>query len=888
MTPDLSRQEENRANPVNAAASHTDGAERIRHGESLRDEQLRLLADNMPGLITYVDRDGRYQFVNNMVERWYGLPRAEIEGRLISELADPATLERTKPYIEAVLNGQRVTFENDVRGRHGQCGSFLVNLVPDIGPDGTVLGYYSLGMDITERKRTEEALKQANNILSAVFEGATDIIYVKDLEGRYVIMNAAGCRFLGRNPDEIIGKRADEIFGLQTAEALKADDQRVLDSAEVRTIDETIALPGGSRIFQTVKAPYRDAQDHIVGVIGVSRDVSEQRRQSDQDRFLAEAGDLLAGSLDYETRLANIARLAVPRMADWCTVHVLTEDETIEQLALEHKDPSKVHWAHELQRRFPPKYEEGRGLANVLRTGKTEWMRDIPEELLRRAGVNAEHNKIIRELGFKSYMVVPLVARGRILGAITFALAESDRHYSESDVAVAEGLAGRAAIYMDNTRLYRELQHLNAGLEERVQHRTMQVAAANDRLRREVTERQRAEELARALVRIGNKLNATLDLDAIMDELAQEAIVLVKAESGLAGLRTAEGMSMRTYFERGRIIPYAHTWHPGQGLPGWVLQHKQAYISNDAPHDSQIVHELPINAGIRTAICTPILDAQGEVIAFFDIRDKRDGATFNTADQDVLMALAPVASIAIQNALTYQAIARAEAELKASYHQVRALAAKIETVREGERIRIARELHDELGQALTALKFDLAWLTGRLAKTDETLQTKAKSISGQIDQTIKTVRRISTDLRPSMLDDFGLAASIEWQAKEFQERTGIECVVQELNEELTLTRDQDTGLFRIFQETLTNVARHANATRVDIQLKVEGETLKLSVRDNGRGIQKVAQAGIPSLGVLGMRERASLLGGKLLIASAPGEGTAVTVIMPLAQQNAAA
>jgi len=284
---------------------------------------------------------------------------------------------------------------------------------------------------------------------------------------------------------------------------------------------------------------------------------------------------------------------------------------------------------------------------------------------------------------------------------------------------------------------------------------------------------------------------------------------------------------------------------------------------------------------VRTAICTPILDAQGEVLGYFDIRNKHDGAEFTADDREVLMLLAPVASIAIQNTLAYQKQARAEAETKSSYKQVRALAAKLQSVREEERMAIARELHDGLGQALTALKFDLAWLAGRLSKTDGALRDKAQTISAQIDGTIKTVRRLSSELRPGMLDDFGLAASIESHAQEFEERTGIRCDLSEVDPEPPLSHAQSIAVFRIFQETLTNVARHAQATHAAIRLSATDGRLRLQVKDNGRGLTPDALAGTHSLGVLGMRERAELLDGMLDISSAPGAGTTVTVTIPL-------
>ncbi|HSB69980.1 MAG TPA: PAS domain S-box protein [Candidatus Methylomirabilis sp.] len=224
---------------------------------------------------------------------------------------------------------------------------------------------------------------------------------------------------------------------------------------------------------------------------------------------------------------------------------------------------------------------------------------------------------------------------------------------------------------------------------------------------------------------------------------------------------------------------------------------------------------------------------------------------------------------------------QAEEQLRRSREQLRALAGHLESVREEERARIAREAHDELGQALTALKFDLAWLIHRLPKHQPAAQEKAQGMLALIDTTINTVRRISEDLRPSILDTLGLVAALEWQAQEFQTRTGIACSLLSGLPDVTLDRTPSTALFRICQESLTNVARHAQATRVIIRLSAEADYLALAVEDNGRGIPEQDFANATSLGLLGMRERALLLGGELTIVGRPGAGTTVMVKVPL-------
>jgi PAS domain S-box-containing protein len=222
---------------------------------------------------------------------------------------------------------------------------------------------------------------------------------------------------------------------------------------------------------------------------------------------------------------------------------------------------------------------------------------------------------------------------------------------------------------------------------------------------------------------------------------------------------------------------------------------------------------------------------------------------------------------------------RAEQELRASGEQLRNLTAHLQSVREEERARISREVHDELGQSLTAVKMDLAWLAGRLPQRDGPMLKRIRSTQQLADSIIQSIRRISTELRPAVLD-LGLAAAVEWQVQEFEARSGIRCKVRLLTRQVVAS-NASTAMFRIFQETLTNVARHAKATRAEVVLQKQRDRLVLLIHDNGRGFDQADPSLSKSLGLLGMRERAAILGGRVSISSAPGKGTTVTAWIPL-------
>ena len=234
--------------------------------------------------------------------------------------------------------------------------------------------------------------------------------------------------------------------------------------------------------------------------------------------------------------------------------------------------------------------------------------------------------------------------------------------------------------------------------------------------------------------------------------------------------------------------------------------------------------------------------------------------------------------------ITYEDITarkHAERELERSHEQMRQLSAHLESVREKERTHIARELHDELGQLLTALNTDIILLNKQLPSNQKSMLSKTESMAKLVDMMMNSVKRIYMDLRPGMLDHLGLAAAMGWQAEDFQKRTGIVCKLTINPEDIELDSEISTAVFRIFQETLTNVSRHAEASRVSVTLKISGGQLLLTVRDNGKGITEEQRLKPNSFGLLGIQERAFHLGGEAAISGQAGKGTVVKVTIPL-------
>ena len=278
---------------------------------------------------------------------------------------------------------------------------------------------------------------------------------------------------------------------------------------------------------------------------------------------------------------------------------------------------------------------------------------------------------------------------------------------------------------------------------------------------------------------------------------------------------------------------------------------------------------------------------------------------FTTIERRLVEAIAQQAGVAIENAELLvsmrgfneeleQRVADRTAQLelatdqlRSSREELRALSLHLQQVREHERSRISREIHDELGQALTAVKMDLAAIGSVPAAVDTAAMNRALAT---VDHMLASVRRIASELRPQILDDLGLMAALEWQVDDFASRTGVACRLRSRGETIGVDAERSTALFRMFQETLTNIARHAGATRADVRLVVSRRTVQLDVRDNGCGVRG-SSSSRAGLGLLGMRERASAFGGSVAIESGPRSGapsgTRVRIRIPLAREQRA-
>lgn len=427
---------------------------------------------------------------------------------------------------------------------------------------------------------------------------------------------------------------------------------------------------------------------------------------------------------------------------------------------------------------------------------------------------------------------------------------------------------------------------LRGGAERIFQIRGRPVVDAKNRVIRrvgvtqDITELKRTEELLRrrehalrGMFQIARCLTQTLNLDAILDALNLQTMTVLGSDCSSSGLRICGGFSCRSFVERFVSKAVDFTWPEGMGVPGWVLQNRRSYMTNDCARDPHISPEFRESYNVRNLLFVPIFDVpKKEVIAFFSVFNKP--AKFDADDLATAEAISEVASIAIQNALTYQKTEHAE-------RQSRRLSAQLMTAREEERKRIARALHEGTAQDLTGLKLQLAQLRND-PHLNPSGRAKVNRSRKLIEDILRNVRSMSYDLYPPLLELGGLWVAIRSHADTFARATAITVSLAMPERLPSLPPDQEIAVFRIFQECLTNVHHHSGSKHVRIGASLEGGTISLEVSDDGRGLPQGLdyQDFGTGLGVSAMRERARELGGELELRSEAGVGTLVRLRLP--------
>ncbi len=404
----------------------------------------------------------------------------------------------------------------------------------------------------------------------------------------------------------------------------------------------------------------------------------------------------------------------------------------------------------------------------------------------------------------------------------------------------------------------------------------------------DINDRIKYEDTINTLLRIIEKLYSSLEINQILDSLVTESIQLTDASGGFACIKNEASYHAGRYYNNDHWEYLEKIYITSDQVIQKFISNKNSYLSNDPVNEASIDKELINKYGIKQLLSTPLFGTDGELIGFFEIHNKRNKSNFNNDDINLLRAVAKNASIAITKSLNYERLRATEAQLRNSEAELRKLAAQIQYAREAERQRIAREVHDELGQLFTGINLNISLLTelfelDNKPRVDEVLN-ELHSVQEFVNQGIQIVRDISGSLRSYVLDHLGLIPAVHEYCREIERMSNVKCNFESELESISLEDEKNVALFRIIQEALTNVVRHAEATIINVKILRLENNLKIIISDNGRGMNKSQQTLTDSMGILGMKERTIFLGGKLVIDSVPEKGTKIVLLIPMDRQ----
>jgi PAS domain S-box-containing protein len=405
--------------------------------------------NSLPDAVTVLDLDFRVHYLNEAAAEYLrsaGIERSAMIGRVLDEVLPPSTLEPwMKALRTAVAEHRIVSFE----GHSAPMGRWTETRIV---PSATLLTAYT--RDLTKRHEAERRADESSALLHAILNNTTDAIFVKDLEGRHLAINAVGAAALHRTPDEVIGHTLDDFLGAEGAAPMRESELEVLRTGRTDRREEPLFVDGVRRDFLTSRGIWRDANGVVAGIVGMSTNITERRQREQANSLLAEAGRVLAESLDYRVTLNAVAHLVAPAIADWCSLRLLNADGQLESLAVAHADPELEQSAREMLMRYPDLVDTSISASAVVRTGQSTVFTEIGDELLATLAHDEAHLALLQRVGMRSAMVVPMRAHGRTLGAMSLIAGGSGRCFTERDLPVAEELARRSALAIENSELF--------------------------------------------------------------------------------------------------------------------------------------------------------------------------------------------------------------------------------------------------------------------------------------------------------------------------------------------------------------------------------------------------------------------------------------------------
>jgi PAS domain S-box-containing protein len=418
-------------------------------------EQYRTIVQTANEGIWLINTQAQTLYINERMADMLGYTAEEMVGRAVAEFVFPEDMPKAQERIGKNLQGTFEQFDFRFRRKDGRPLDVLASTSPAHDGKGGISGALGMFTDLTERRQAEvDQLR-----LAAIVESSDDAIISKTLNGIITSWNFAAERMFGYSSQEAVGKHITLIIPAELQEEEETILAKLRKGEHIDHFETVRMRKDGTRINISLSiSPIKNSAGQIIGASKIARDITESKRLQQNLQFLYDASKVLSSSFDYKTTLQTIANLAVPRIADWCTIDMLAENGSIEPLVIAHMDTQKVQWARELRKKYPMKMDATHGVPQVLRTGVPEFVPFIDDDILVAAAVDDEQLALLRNIGFTSGMTIPLIIAGKAIGTVTFALAESARRYTQADLTMAEELASRASLAIQNAQLYQEVQ----------------------------------------------------------------------------------------------------------------------------------------------------------------------------------------------------------------------------------------------------------------------------------------------------------------------------------------------------------------------------------------------------------------------------------------------
>ena len=862
-----------------------------------KEQEFRAIVENAPDQIIRYDRDFRRTYVNPAVARFYGLPAESLIGKPLGwgireALADVTEdeLEQVRQRVADVFNtGKSYDYEMSWMMPTGR-RYFSIRLFPELDLNGSVVNALGISRDITEGKQAEEALRQSEDRVRLIIDTIPVMAWSLRPDGVVDFLNQRWIDYAGLSLEQYVEEPTrpvhpediPRVMGKWLANIVAGEPNE--DEIRLRRAD------GEYRWFLVRNAPLRDEQGNVVKWYGASIDIEDRKRAEEKLRqsesqlaeaqHLARVGswnwDLQNNVLNWSDELYRIfgvdPQAFNPAFEDVVTEFIHAEDRALVrgviESSLKTQEPFSFYYRiltldgeeRVIYSRGDTASDEQGNPIRMFGTAQDVTERKRAEEALKESQHRLEEAQRIAHVGhwereLKTGLITWSDEIYRILG---LPLPENDEPPTE----------WRHMIHPeDRERVFLVIEGAQRGLRRYdVEYRIVRpdgevrfLHSQGDIIRDEQGQPLRAFGIAQDITerkRAGEALRQAEEKYHSIFEHAIEGIFQT----------TPDGQYITANPALARMLGYDS---PEELASNRTDIERQQYVEPE-----------------RRAEFKRLLEEHGVVRSFEYEAYRKDGHKIWLSD-NVHAVRDESGAILYYEGSTEDITERKQAEerLRATTEQLRALSARIHSAKEEEGTRIAREIHDELGAALTSLRWDLDGFDKIISESGnvqqlQVLQEKIEAMMRLIDTTISTVRRIASELRPSVLDELGLVEAIEWQAQQFQARTGIICRCDCSLENLGINQQQSTAVFRIFQEALTNILRHAQATRVDVTMKMEAGEFVLTTSDNGRGITEDEKSSHLLFGLLGMRERALLTGGKLEITGGAG-GTVVVVRVPI-------